>query len=738
MWSWTTRLTDRIIALIDGGDFFRRPWRTGYAVIAVLLAIAGIVWAVALVSVGLYGLVRLYIEQHYVIAVQGVRAAILLAAAILFIALVLARLWWMRKEDIERDTQGHKVYMVGPVVAHLVRIMGESSGLLVGFFGLMAIPVLMPARDLLDAVPLLNVLSGLFSFDWTWPVITAPIGGFLIILFSRWLGDSMEVLFAIANNTKHVAIGAGQRPLEAAAAEPRLFTWEGALLGLLFYLVLALPLHGHLVTCPALGLLAYGLVKGLRTASLVWVGVSVILLLRGLMALIALVDERSVALVYLEREAVLLIFLFILVCAGLVLTVNERTGRVATPLTTAQVWVFGTALALLYALHPLAGMMIEAGRRHELTSVEHQQVRSLFNTYEGRRFGFRDHDGVDTVTTFTVPAPQYTADPYGAIHVTHELYLANRKLRAEFMLLHQSIALPDSLVYRTGGDRIAISYLTDSIHFDGRGGSWGRQATAVALDAYARSMESARQSRAEALRALRDSLETQLDTLIGQFTSYDCSTGRCFAWFNVEGPSGTMKRSFHCPSELIDGYPIKALPVDGEGWRLVVRKTISTGEGDPTTGRIAFMDELVGIQPLVRSALVTPEDPVRTIAPIESRPITQATVKVEPGYRVYTEQEVDVAPEFPGGRSGLKAYLASRAYPQTERNAGHVAKVRVRFVVGSDGVPTNVKVLSSGYPGFDAEALRLVKAMPKWTPGKVNGSPVPVSTMVTVDFSLNE
>jgi TonB family protein len=99
---------------------------------------------------------------------------------------------------------------------------------------------------------------------------------------------------------------------------------------------------------------------------------------------------------------------------------------------------------------------------------------------------------------------------------------------------------------------------------------------------------------------------------------------------------------------------------------------------------------------------------------------------------------VDVAPEFPGGRSGLKAYLASRAYPQTERNAGHVAKVRVRFVVGSDGVPTNVKVLSSGYPGFDAEALRLVKAMPKWTPGKVNGSPVPVSTMVTVDFSLNE
>ncbi len=738
MWSWTTRLTDRIIALIDGGDFFRRPWRTGYAVIAVLLAIAGIVWAVALVSVGLYGLVRLYIEQHYVIAVQGVRAAILLAAAILFIALVLARLWWMRKEDIERDTQGHKVYMVGPVVAHLVRIMGESSGLLVGFFGLMAIPVLMPARDLLDAVPLLNVLSGLFSFDWTWPVITAPIGGFLIILFSRWLGDSMEVLFAIANNTKHVAIGAGQRPLEAAAAEPRLFTWEGALLGLLFYLVLALPLHGHLVTCPALGLLAYGLVKGLRTASLVWVGVSVILLLRGLMALIALVDERSVALVYLEREAVLLIFLFILVCAGLVLTVNERTGRVATPLTTAQVWVFGTALAILYALHPLAGMMIEAGRRHELTSVEHQQVRSLFNTYEGRRFGFRDHDGVDTVTTFTVPAPQYTADPYGAIHVTHELYLANRKLRAEFMLHHRTIALPDSLVYRTGGDRISISYLTDSIHFDGRGGSWGRQATAVALDAYARSMESARQSRAEALRALRDSLETQLDTLIGQFTSYDCSTGRCFAWFNVEGPSGTMKRSFHCPSELIDGYPIKALPKDGEGWRLVVRKTISTGEGDPTTGRIAFMDELVGIQPVVRSAPVSPEDPVRTIAPIESRPITQATVKVEPGYRVYTEQEVDVAPEFPGGRSGLKAYLASRAYPQTERNAGHVAKVRVRFVVGSDGHPTNIKVLASGYPGFDAEALRLVKAMPKWSPGTVKGSPVAVATMVTVDFSLNE
>lgn len=738
MWSWTTRLTDRIIALIDGGDFFRRPWRTGYAVIAVLLAIAGVLWAVALVSIGLYGLVRLYVEQHYVIAVQGVRAAVLLAVAMLFIAMVLARLWWMRKEDIERDTQGHKVYIVGPVVAHLVRIMGESSGLLVGFFGLLAYPVLMPARDLLDEVPLLNVLSGLYSFDWTWQVITAPVGGFLIILFSRWVGDSMEVLFAIANNTKHVAISAGQQPVDATGAERRLFTWEGAMLGLLFYLVLALPVHGTFITLPCIGLLAFCHVKGLRIAVLVWVCLSAILLLRCLMRLFVLTDDEAVAEFYLEAEPVLLIFLFMAVCAGVAFTLVERSGRNVTSLSAPQVWVIGSLCALLYALHPMVGMMREAGRRHELTSQERQQVEVLFFTYQGRKFGFRDHSGVDTATTFTVPAPQYTADLYGTIQIKHDLYVSGRKLTSEFTLGHRSIVLPDTLVYTSGGDQYLVSYLTDSILFDVAGRGSMRRAVAIAVDAYTRSVVSTRQAQADRLRLLRDSLEAEVDTLTGRYTGVDCGTDQCFVWFDVQEATGIVKRSFHCPSDIIDGYPIKALPKDGDVWRLIVRKTISAVDGDPRAGHITTMDQLVGLRPVMRTGQPAMENADRVVTPIETRPIDPGAVKVDPGYKVFGLDEVDVAPEFPGGRAGLRAYLASRQYPEAEKKAGHVAKVRVHFVVGSDGAPANIKVLNSGYPGFDAEAQRLVRAMPKWAPGKRRGSPVAVAMTVTIDFRLNE
>jgi TonB family protein len=67
---------------------------------------------------------------------------------------------------------------------------------------------------------------------------------------------------------------------------------------------------------------------------------------------------------------------------------------------------------------------------------------------------------------------------------------------------------------------------------------------------------------------------------------------------------------------------------------------------------------------------------------------------------------------------------------------GITGKVYVQFVIGKDGAVTNVKVMRSVDPYLDAEALRVIKAMPKWSPGEQRGKPVKVLFQLPVNFVL--
>ena len=69
---------------------------------------------------------------------------------------------------------------------------------------------------------------------------------------------------------------------------------------------------------------------------------------------------------------------------------------------------------------------------------------------------------------------------------------------------------------------------------------------------------------------------------------------------------------------------------------------------------------------------------------------------------------------------------------------GIQGRVVTQFVVDKDGSITDVKVVRSLDPMLDKEAVRLVKSMPKWTPGKLNGSPVRVKYILPLSFSLEE
>jgi len=100
-------------------------------------------------------------------------------------------------------------------------------------------------------------------------------------------------------------------------------------------------------------------------------------------------------------------------------------------------------------------------------------------------------------------------------------------------------------------------------------------------------------------------------------------------------------------------------------------------------------------------------------------------------------QIAEQMPEFPGGQEAMMKYMSANIkYPEDMAEAGVGGKVFIEFVVRADGSITDVRVLR-GIPGgqsLDREAVRVVKTMPKWIPGKQNGKPVDVFYRLPVMF----
>ena len=98
---------------------------------------------------------------------------------------------------------------------------------------------------------------------------------------------------------------------------------------------------------------------------------------------------------------------------------------------------------------------------------------------------------------------------------------------------------------------------------------------------------------------------------------------------------------------------------------------------------------------------------------------------------------VEEMPEYPGGLSKLTDYLTKNIkYPQMARESGIQGRVFVNFVVEPDGSVSNINVMRSLGGGCDEEAVRVVKNMPKWKPGKQRGKPVRVSYILPIVFKL--
>lgn len=99
---------------------------------------------------------------------------------------------------------------------------------------------------------------------------------------------------------------------------------------------------------------------------------------------------------------------------------------------------------------------------------------------------------------------------------------------------------------------------------------------------------------------------------------------------------------------------------------------------------------------------------------------------------------VEQMPSFPGGNAALMNYLGQNIkYPVIAEENGIQGRVIVQFVVGKDGHISDVRVAKSVDPSLDKEAVRVVRSMPRWIPGKQNGQAVTVRYTLPVTFRLN-
>lgn len=120
--------------------------------------------------------------------------------------------------------------------------------------------------------------------------------------------------------------------------------------------------------------------------------------------------------------------------------------------------------------------------------------------------------------------------------------------------------------------------------------------------------------------------------------------------------------------------------------------------------------------------------------PVRSKPL----YKPQPVNKNSVYDVVEQMPSFPGGISGLRTYLNQNIrYPAEAQENCVQGRVVVSFVVEKDGHISDVTVLRSVDPSLDKEAVRVIRNMPRWTPGKQGGEPVRVRYNVPVSFRLN-
>ena len=123
--------------------------------------------------------------------------------------------------------------------------------------------------------------------------------------------------------------------------------------------------------------------------------------------------------------------------------------------------------------------------------------------------------------------------------------------------------------------------------------------------------------------------------------------------------------------------------------------------------------------------------------PIKQTSVEQVLKTLDENDIVYDTTTVEEKPTYPGGISALYSYIGNNIkYPAMAREEGFDGTVEVEFIIDRDGTITNMVAKTGVKGGCTEEALRAIKSMPKWIPGKQKGKPVKVRYTLPIKFVL--
>jgi protein TonB len=137
----------------------------------------------------------------------------------------------------------------------------------------------------------------------------------------------------------------------------------------------------------------------------------------------------------------------------------------------------------------------------------------------------------------------------------------------------------------------------------------------------------------------------------------------------------------------------------------------------------------------VASVEINTEDDKNKVVAISAPVTSSAPIEEEEDQVIF--QVVEKMPSFPGGDAALFKFLGDNVkYPVIAQENGVQGRVICQFVVNRDGSIVDVEVVRSVDASLDKEAIRVIKSMPKWSPGQQRGKPVRVKYTLPVNFKL--
>ena len=143
----------------------------------------------------------------------------------------------------------------------------------------------------------------------------------------------------------------------------------------------------------------------------------------------------------------------------------------------------------------------------------------------------------------------------------------------------------------------------------------------------------------------------------------------------------------------------------------------------------------LAVVPVIALALLAFANPTTETATVKSNVDQQVSQTTDQDDKVY--RSVEQMPQFPGGEVALMKYLMTHVqYPENAAKNNIDGRVIVQFVIDKNGEIGEVKVVRSVNEELDAEAVRVIKTLPKFEPGRQNGEPVNVWYTLPVMFKI--